>query len=56
MKTKTQLYFKELDSHNVKRNLPVLFNKKSKNIVIKPLTYLRDDSGVIRHFTPAAQE
>ncbi len=30
--------------------------KKSKNIVIKPVTSIRSDTGKMRHFTPAAQE
>jgi hypothetical protein len=56
MNKKTQLSFNELNSFNVERNTPLLFNKKSKNIVIKPLTYVRSDTGKTRHFTPAAQE
>jgi len=38
------------------KSLPVLFNKKRKQIVIKPLTYVRSDTGKTRHFTPAVQE
>ena len=37
-------------------NTPVLFNKKSKRYVVKPLTYINSDTGITRHFTPAAQE
>ena len=37
-------------------NTPVLFNKKSKRCVIKPLTYINSDTGITKHFTPAAQE
>lgn len=37
-------------------SLPVLFNKKRKEIVIKPLIYVRSDTGKTRHFTPAVQE
>jgi hypothetical protein len=37
-------------------NTPVLFNKKSKRYVIKPLTYMNSDAGITKHFTPAAQE
>jgi hypothetical protein len=33
-----------------------LFNKKSKIIISKPLTYIESDTGKTRHFTPAAQE
>jgi hypothetical protein len=46
----------ELDICNLKDNTPLLFQKKSKNIVIKPLTYIQSDTGKTRHFTPAAQE
>ena len=37
-------------------NTPVLFSKKSKRYVIKPLTHINSDTGITRHFTPAAQE
>jgi len=51
-----QLSFNELKNSKIVNNTPVLFDKKSKNIVIKPLTYIRSDTGKTRHFTPAAQE
>ena len=35
---------------------PMLFKKKSKKIIIKPLSYIRSDTGKTRHFTPGAQE
>jgi len=35
---------------------PTLFNKKSKIVINKPLTYIESDTGKTRHFTPAAQE
>jgi hypothetical protein len=50
---------KELNNNydfNVKKNTPKLFNNKIKKIVNKPLTYIKNDTGKIRHFTPAAQE
>lgn len=53
---KTQLSFNEFKKLNLNYNTPLLFNKKSKNTVIKPLTYIRSDTGKTRHFTPAAQE
>jgi len=37
-------------------NKPSLFNKKSKIVIRKPLTYIKSDTGKTRHFTPAAQE
>ena len=37
-------------------NTPVLFNKKSKRCVVKPLTYINSDTGITKHFSPAAQE
>jgi hypothetical protein len=46
----------KLKRYIIENNTPLLLKKKSKNIVIKPLTYIRNDSGKIRHFTPAAQE
>jgi hypothetical protein len=40
----------------IENNTPLLLQKKTKNIVIKPLTYIRSDTGKTRHYTPAAQE
>jgi FtsZ-interacting cell division protein YlmF len=37
-------------------NKPTIFTKKSKIVVVKPLTYINSDTGKTRHFTPAAQE
>ena len=59
---KTNISFPGASSENKEfklinaKNLPVLFNKKRKQIVIKPLTYVRSDTGKTRHFTPAVQE
>lgn len=39
-----------------KKNTPKLFNTKTKKIINKPLTYIYNDTGKSRHFTPAAQE
>ena len=50
-----ELYNKN-DDFNVKKNRPKLFNNKINKIVNKPLTYINNDTGKIRHFTPAAQE
>jgi hypothetical protein len=51
-----ELYNKNYD-FNIKKNTPPkLFNNKKKNIVNKPLTYINNDTGKTRHFTPAAQE
>ena len=52
---KSELYSKN-DDLNVKNNRPILFNKKTKKIVNKPLTYINNDTGKSRHFTPGAQE
>jgi hypothetical protein len=38
------------------QNKPTIFNKKSKIVREKPLTYIESDTGKTRHFTPAAQE
>jgi len=59
---KKNIYFSGAAQENNKlkiineKSLPVLFNKKRKEIVIKPLTYVRSDTGKTRHFTPAVQE
>jgi len=37
-------------------NSPILFNKKMKKLVIKPLKHIYSDTGKTRHYTPAAQE
>jgi hypothetical protein len=42
--------------HLTKNNTPVLFTKKIKKFVIKPLKHIYSDTGRTRHFTPAAQE
>jgi len=46
----------KLKRYNLENNTPLLLKKKSKNVVIKPLTYIRNDTGKMKHFTPAAQE
>jgi Mitochondrial ribosomal protein (VAR1) len=38
------------------KNTPILFNKKMKKLVVKPLNHIYSDTGKTRHFTPAAQE
>jgi hypothetical protein len=53
---KTQLSVNKIKKYTLDSNIPLLLKKKSKNIVIKPLTYIRNDTGKIKHFTPAAQE
>ena len=47
---------KKLKKYILENNTPLLLKKKSKNIVIQPLTYIHNDTGKSRHFTPAAQE
>jgi hypothetical protein len=41
---------------HLENNTSVLFNKKSNKKISKPLTYIKSDTGMTRHFTPAAQE
>lgn len=53
---KIHLSLNKLKKFNLENNTPLLLRKKSKNIVSKPLTYIRSDTGKTRHFTPAAQE
>jgi hypothetical protein len=50
------LPLKILKKYTLENNAPLLLKKKTKNIIIKPLTYIRNDTGKSRHFTPAAQE
>jgi hypothetical protein len=51
----TQFTFNKLKK-NTEYNTPLLLIKKSKSKIIKPLTYIRNDNGKMKHFTPAAQE
>lgn len=56
-KTYSQLNKSDVYSYKVaKDNTPILFNKKIKKLVIKPLKHIYSDTGKTRHFTPAAQE
>jgi len=51
--------YRKLNMDNVleiTKNTPILFNRKSKKIITKPLIYIKNDTGFTRHFTPAAQE
>src|SRR5690348_18480318 len=36
--------------------VPVLFNKKIKKLLVKPIKHIYSDTVKSRHFTPAAQE
>jgi hypothetical protein len=47
---------KKCQQLSLENNTPLLFNKKSNKRVIKPLIYIKTDTGITRHFTPAAQE
>ena len=54
---KIELPINKLKINNIEDgNTPLLLRKKTKKRVIKSLTYIRSDTGKIRHFTPAAQE
>jgi hypothetical protein len=37
-------------------NTPRIFDKKVNKLVFKPLQYVINDTGNIRHYPPAAQE
>lgn len=37
-------------------NSPLIFKKKINKVVYKPLEYLFNDMGKMRHFPPGAQE
>lgn len=43
-----------IKSRKVSVNEPIIFKKKGSPI--KTIRYIRNDTGKIRHFTPAAQE
>lgn len=45
-----------LNTHDLEYNTPVLFQKKSKKIIDNPITYIKNDTGMTRHYTPASQE
>lgn len=47
---------KKCQQLSLENNTPLLFNKKSHKRIIKPLIYIKTDTGITRHFTPAAQE
>ena len=38
------------------KDTPLLLHKKIKKGVVKPLKHIYSDTGITRHFTPAAQE
>jgi len=48
----------ELTTNKLKKkyNIPLLLKKKSNIKTLKASTYIRSDTGKMRHFTPAAQE
>jgi len=53
----SQLHKSDVYGYKVtKDNTPLLFHKKTKKGVIKPLKHIYSDTGKTRHFTPAAQE
>lgn len=53
-KNKSEIYNQPVLSDT--KNSPVLFNKKLKKLVVKPLKHIYSDTGKTRHYTPAAQE
>ena len=55
-KLKTNIIVKEYENTDLNKNIPMLFSIKSKITTSKPLSYIKNDTGVTRHYTPAAQE
>lgn len=53
---KTNITIHECANPDLIKNIPMLFKIKSKITTSKPLTYIRNDTGITRHYTPAAQE
>ena len=37
-------------------NTPVIFKKKLNKLIFKPLEYVTNDTGLMRHYPPGAQE
>lgn len=37
-------------------NTPLIFNKKKNKVIFKPLQYISNDTGLMRHYPPGAQE
>jgi hypothetical protein len=46
---------KNIDS-NITYNTPVIFKKKINKLIFKPLQYISNDTGLMRHYPPGAQE
>ena len=56
MQKTSKMYNYHYDNYDSEYNTPVLFEKKSKQNLVKPLSHINSDTGKTRHFTPAAQE
>lgn len=53
-KNNSEIYYQPIRFET--KNTPILFNKKTKKLVLKPLKHIYSDTGKTRHYTPAAQE
>jgi hypothetical protein len=47
---------KELSLNTIKKDKPILFNKKKKYVMAHDNKSILEELGKTRHFTPAAQE
>jgi hypothetical protein len=56
MQKTSEMFNYHNDNHDSEYNTPVLFEKKSKQNLVKSLSHINSDTGKTRHFTPAAQE
>jgi len=54
--SKNSLNISNSSTESRNKSVPVLFNKKIKKLLVKPLKHIYSDTGKSRHFTPAAQE
>jgi hypothetical protein len=46
----------EREIETIKKDISVLFEKKHQKPLVKNLTHITSDTGITRHYTPAAQE
>ena len=55
-KQNTELYLPENTDSTITYNTPLIFNKKRNKLIFKPLQYISNDTGLMRHYPPGAQE
>lgn len=53
---KGQIYHEDSEEKVYANNTPIIFNKKLNKSNLKRIEAIHSDTGIIRHFPPAAQE